>query len=88
MAIGAHSHLAVEPLLIFLDSDYRPAIGLIVCDEGHRLKSAENKTSKMFEALKTRRRIILSGTPIQNNLNEFHSMADFCNPGLMGRLPH
>jgi DNA repair and recombination protein RAD54B len=40
----------------------------------------------MFEALKTRRRIILSGTPIQNNLSEFHSMADFCNPGLMGRL--
>ncbi|KAF7790310.1 hypothetical protein EIP86_001264 [Pleurotus ostreatoroseus] len=50
---------------------------------GHRLKSANNKTSRMFEALKTPRRIILSGTPIQNDLSEFHAMADFCNPGLL-----
>ncbi|EPQ57554.1 hypothetical protein GLOTRDRAFT_127906 [Gloeophyllum trabeum ATCC 11539] len=60
-----------------------PPIGLIICDEGHRLKSSENKTSKMFQALKTPRRIILSGTPVQNDLGEFHSMADFCNPGLL-----
>ncbi|QRW11400.1 DNA repair and recombination protein RAD54 [Ceratobasidium sp. AG-Ba] len=62
-----------------------PPIGLIVCDEGHRLKSAQAKTTKMFEALKrTPRRIILSGTPIQNDLGEFHAMADFCNPGNLG----
>ncbi|KAI0344614.1 hypothetical protein BDW22DRAFT_1482814 [Trametopsis cervina] len=61
-----------------------PPIGLIICDEGHRLKSANNKTSMMFEALSTPRRIILSGTPIQNDLGEFHAMADFCNPGLLG----
>ena len=28
----------------------------------------------MFDALKTRRRVILSGTPIQNDLGEFHAM--------------
>ncbi|KAJ6607761.1 SNF2 family N-terminal domain-containing protein [Mycena sp. CBHHK59/15] len=60
-----------------------PPIGLIVCDEGHRLKSANNKTTTMFGALRTVRRIILSGTPIQNDLSEFHAMADFCNPGLL-----
>jgi DNA repair and recombination protein RAD54B len=37
----------------------------------------------MFEALRTPRRVILSGTPIQNDLGEFHAMADFCNPGLL-----
>lgn len=37
----------------------------------------------MFRALRTPRRIILSGTPIQNDLGEFHAMADFCNPGLL-----
>ncbi|KAF7375992.1 hypothetical protein MSAN_00013800 [Mycena sanguinolenta] len=52
-----------------------PPIGLIVCDEGHRLKSANNKTTTMFEALRTTRRIILSGTPVQNDLGEFHAMA-------------
>ncbi|VDC03609.1 unnamed protein product [Peniophora sp. CBMAI 1063] len=60
-----------------------PPIGLIIADEGHRLKGAGNKTSTMFEALRTKRRIILSGTPIQNDLGEFHAMADFCNPGLL-----
>jgi hypothetical protein len=34
-----------------------PAIDLIVCDEGHRLKSANTKTTRMFDALKTQRRI-------------------------------
>ncbi|TBU32764.1 P-loop containing nucleoside triphosphate hydrolase protein [Dichomitus squalens] len=61
----------------------QPPIGLIICDEGHRLKSANNKTSTMFDALRTPRRVILSGTPIQNELSEFHAMADFCNPGLL-----
>ncbi|KAF8197967.1 RAD54B protein [Pholiota molesta] len=60
-----------------------PPIGLIICDEGHRLKSANNKTAGMFKALGTRRRVILSGTPIQNDLGEFHAMAEFCNPGLL-----
>nr|GAT57610.1 predicted protein [Mycena chlorophos] len=60
-----------------------PPIGLIVCDEGHRLKTANSKTTTMFDALKTTRRILLSGTPIQNDLGEFHAMADFCNPGLL-----
>lgn len=34
-----------------------PPIDLIVCDEGHRLKSKDNKTTKMFDMLKTQRRI-------------------------------
>lgn len=60
-----------------------PPIGLIVCDEGHRLKTAGSKTSQMFKALRTPRRIILSGTPIQNDLGEFHAMVEFCNPTLL-----
>ncbi|KAG2153895.1 P-loop containing nucleoside triphosphate hydrolase protein [Suillus clintonianus] len=60
-----------------------PPIGLVICDEGHRLKSSNTKTSTMFKSLRTVRRIILSGTPIQNDLGEFHAMVDFCNPGLL-----
>ncbi|THV06782.1 hypothetical protein K435DRAFT_834087 [Dendrothele bispora CBS 962.96] len=58
-------------------------IGLIVCDEGHRLKSSKSKTNTVFQTLHTPRRIILSGTPIQNDLGEFHAMVDFCNPGIL-----
>jgi hypothetical protein len=47
---------------------------LIDKSPGHRLRSANNKTSVMFEALNTPRRVILTGTPIQNDMSEFHAM--------------
>jgi len=44
-------------------------IGLLVCDEGHRLKnSVGNKTIAALNAAPTKRRILLSGTPVQNEL--------------------
>ncbi|KAG5519640.1 hypothetical protein PMAC_001795 [Pneumocystis sp. 'macacae'] len=58
-------------------------IDMIICDEGHRLKSASNKLTQVIKSIKTRRRIILSGTPIQNDLSEFYVMVDFVNPGLL-----
>ncbi|KAE8190615.1 hypothetical protein A4X06_0g5040 [Tilletia controversa] len=66
-------------------SQAQPPIGLIVCDEGHRLKSKQTQTTKMFEGLDTTRRIILSGTPIQNDLLEFFAMFDFVVPGHLGQ---
>lgn len=59
-----------------------PSIGLVVCDEGHRLKSKDTKTTKCFDLLPTRRRLLLTGTPIQNDLREFYTMVDFVYPGL------
>ncbi|KAK0546066.1 helicase [Tilletia horrida] len=63
----------------------QPPIGLIVCDEGHRLKSKQTQTTKMFDGLDAQRRIILSGTPIQNDLLEFFAMFDFVVPGHLGQ---
>ncbi|KAG5500721.1 hypothetical protein JIQ42_04744 [Leishmania sp. Namibia] len=60
------------------------SVELVVCDEGHRLKNAEVKTTKAVDMLPTRNRIILSGTPIQNDLSEFHAMVSFVNPGILG----
>jgi DNA repair and recombination protein RAD54B len=60
-------------------------VDLIVADEGHRLKTAQNKSAQAIKALNTERRIILSGTPMQNDLSEFFEMVDFCNPGLLGK---
>ncbi|KAI8824145.1 Rad54b protein [Fimicolochytrium jonesii] len=57
---------------------------IVVCDEGHRLKNAQMRTSQALNSIKTRRRVILSGTPIQNDLGEFYAMVDFVNPGLLG----
>lgn len=59
-------------------------IDIVIADEGHRLKTAQNKSAQAIQSLNTTRRIILSGTPIQNDLTEFFSMVDFVNPGLLG----
>lgn len=58
--------------------------GLVICDEGHRLKNNKIKTSQAISQLETPRRIILSGTPIQNDLEEFYAMVSFVNPVVFG----
>ena len=59
-------------------------IDIVIADEGHRLKTAKNKSALAIKSLDTPRRIILSGTPIQNELSEFFMMVDFVNPDLLG----
>lgn len=61
-----------------------PGIDIVIADEGHRLKTAKNKSAQAIKALNTPRRVILSGTPIQNDLSEFFMMVDFVNPDLLG----
>jgi len=78
--------------------------GLLVCDEGHRLKaSGGSKTVAALKALQAERCVLLSGcalvspdppcrltlgrrirTPIQNDLDEFFTLADFAAPGALG----
>ncbi|GAB7356101.1 hypothetical protein MBLNU459_g6706t1 [Dothideomycetes sp. NU459] len=60
-------------------------VDIVICDEGHRLKTAANKSALAIKSLNTERRIILSGTPIQNDLSEFYTMVDFVNPGLLNK---
>lgn len=56
----------------------------MICDEAHKLKNADSGLSKSLSALPARKRILLSGTPMQNELSEFFNMVDFCNPGVLG----
>jgi DNA repair and recombination protein RAD54B len=60
-------------------------IDIVIADEGHRLKTANNKAMLAIQSLDTERRIILSGTPLQNDLSEFFTAIDFVNPGLLGK---
>ncbi|KAF2213149.1 hypothetical protein CERZMDRAFT_39739 [Cercospora zeae-maydis SCOH1-5] len=60
-------------------------IDIVICDEGHRLKSSTNKAASAIKTLSTERRVILSGTPVQNDLAEFHTMVDFVNPNILSK---
>ncbi|CAL4967142.1 unnamed protein product [Urochloa decumbens] len=57
---------------------------LLICDEAHRLKNDQTLTNKALAALPCTRRILLSGTPMQNDLEKFFSMVNFTNPGVLG----
>jgi len=61
--------------------------GLLAVDEGHRLKNASGSlTLTALESLPADARLCLTATPIQNNLSEFHALANFCRPGCLGDL--
>ncbi|XP_076053283.1 DNA repair and recombination protein RAD54B-like isoform X2 [Oratosquilla oratoria] len=57
---------------------------LMVCDEGHRLKNSNIKTTSLLSKLSCKRRILLTGTPVQNDLQELLALVMFVNPGVFG----
>lgn len=76
--------VSYETLRLYVEEFGNTHIGLLLCDEGHRLKNLESLTYTAINGLNVRRRVILSGTPIQNDLTEYFSLLDFANPGLLG----
>ncbi|WRT68269.1 uncharacterized protein IL334_005245 [Kwoniella shivajii] len=55
-----------------------------VLDEGHIIKNAKTKLSIAVKQIKAQHRLLLSGTPIQNNVLELWSLFDFLMPGFLG----
>jgi DNA excision repair protein ERCC-6 len=61
--------------------------GYCVLDEGHKIRNPDAEVTMACKRIRTVNRIILSGTPIQNNLTELWSLYDFVFPGKLGTLP-
>jgi DNA repair and recombination protein RAD54B len=61
-------------------------IDVLVCDEAHRLKKKKGDTATInaLRKLKCNKRILLSGTPVQNDLGELFAVFDFACPGVLG----
>lgn len=56
----------------------------IILDEAQAIKNPLTKQTKEIKKLKTRMRIAMTGTPIENDLTNLWSLFDFLNKGLMG----
>ena len=59
----------------------------VVLDEGHKIRNPDAAVTLACKMLDTPHRLILTGTPIQNNLTELWSLFDFVFPGKLGTLP-
>jgi len=52
----------------------------LVVDEGHRLKNRESKLFQCLQSFKWRHGLLLTGTPLQNNLEELYNLMHFLAP--------
>jgi DNA excision repair protein ERCC-6 len=57
---------------------------LVVCDEAHRMKNISTLLGKSLRRVRARSRLLLTGTPIQNVLQDLWAQMDFAQPGLLG----
>ncbi len=56
----------------------------IILDESQNIKNPSSKSYQAVKQLKSRHRLILSGTPVENTVNDLWTQMSFINPGLLG----
>ena len=53
---------------------------LVVIDEAHRIKNEASNLAKTARALRSEQRLLVTGTPLQNNLHELWALLNFLLP--------
>ncbi|CAA3010787.1 TATA-binding -associated factor BTAF1 isoform X1 [Olea europaea subsp. europaea] len=81
-----HSVIVTSYDVVRKDIDYLSQLFWNYCilDEGHIIKNSKSKVTGAVKQLKAQHRLILSGTPIQNNVLDLWSLFDFLMPGFLG----
>src|SRR5262245_2613018 len=67
-----------------VNAQLRPDV--VVLDEAQRIKNWSTKTAQAVKRLRSRYAFVLTGTPIENRIDELHSLMDFLNPTVLGPL--
>ncbi|KAK9909741.1 hypothetical protein WJX75_006802 [Coccomyxa subellipsoidea] len=61
-----------------------PLWDILILDEGHKIKNPRTQLAQKLREIPAKLPVIISGTPIQNDLMEMHALMDFVCPGLLG----
>ena len=85
-AVNTHDIVITSYSLIHRDIKLLKAVEwqIIVLDEAQNVKNSDAKQSQAVRQLETTFRIALTGTPVENRLQELWSILDFLNPGYLG----
>ena len=62
--------------------------GLIILDEAQRIKNWRSKTAQVVKRLKSRYAFVLTGTPLENRIDELYSIFQFLDTRILGPLWH
>lgn len=57
----------------------------LILDEAQIIKNEKSQVSLAAKSIKTKKRLALSGTPIENHIGDFYSLFEFLNPGMLSR---
>ncbi|MEI6235084.1 MAG: DEAD/DEAH box helicase [Planctomycetota bacterium] len=60
------------------------AFDYVILDEAQIIKNADTGTAKAARLVQGAHRLCMSGTPVENHLNDLWSMFEFLNPGMLG----
>lgn len=71
----------------FKDTLMQQSFDYVILDEGHKIRNPDAQVTLAVKQFATAHRLILSGSPLQNNLKELWSLFDFIYPGKLGTLP-
>lgn len=72
----------VRDLDAFLAVDF----DCVVVDEAQNIKNSDTKQAQALRMIRAVHRVVLTGTPIENRLEELWALMDFLNPGYLGSL--
>ncbi len=61
---------------------------VVILDEAQRIKNWGTKTAQAVKRLRSRYAFVLTGTPIENRIDEIHSLMSFLDPSVLGPLFH
>jgi SNF2 family DNA or RNA helicase len=75
-----------QMLMDTLDVNARLKPDVVILDEAQRIKNWDTKTAQAIKRLRSRYAFVLTGTPIENRIDELHSIMDFLDPTALGPL--